>query len=202
MAEFFTHLTTTGADVTDLKRAKYNDQIKKQKIYTFTNQQQKKKKHQTIPEDECESLGNVLAQFDEIRLDLKHVLQWPVTSKPWTICSKVDQRRSSSKSLFRNNLQLISPSPYMTTVLSDVSCCIVDAMRVVKMIPITNLTPPTILGCAKRLYNYMKQLPRTVIHIVFDGYEEEGHLNSLLKERQTKPRERKIAALKSAAAKG
>ena len=146
MTEFFTRFTTTGADVTDPKRAKYNDPIKKQKIYTFTNQQQKKKKHQTIPEDECESLGNVLAQFDEIRLDLKHVLQWPVTSKPWTICSKVDQRRSSSKSLFRNNLQLVSPSSCMTTVPSDVSCCIADAMRVVKMIPITNLTPPTFVG--------------------------------------------------------
>ena len=75
MTEFFTRLTTTGSDVTDPKRAKYNDPIKKQKIYTFTNQQQKKKKHQTILEDDCESLGNVLAQFDEKRLDLKHVLQ-------------------------------------------------------------------------------------------------------------------------------
>ena len=135
MAEFFTRLTTTGADVADPKRAKCNEQ----KIYTFTNQQQKKKKHQTIPEDECDSLGNVLAQFDEKRLDLKHVLQWPVTNKPWVICSKVDQRRSSSKSLFRNNLlKLISPSSCMTTVPSDVSCCIVDTMRVVKMIPTTN----------------------------------------------------------------
>ena len=93
----------------------------------FTNQQQKKKKHQITPEDECESLGNVLAQFDEKRLDSKHVLQWPVTCKPRTICSKVDQRRSSSKSLFRHNLQLTSPSLSMTTVLSDVSCYIVDA---------------------------------------------------------------------------
>ena len=130
MTEFFTQFTTTGADVIDPKGAKYNDPIKKQKIYMFTNQQQKKKKHQTIPEDECESLGDVLAKFDEERFELKHVLLWPVTSKPWAICSKVNQRRSGSKSLFRNNLQLISPSPCMTTVPSDVSCCIVDAMRV------------------------------------------------------------------------
>ena len=83
----------------------------------------------------------------------------------------------------------------MTTLPSDVSCCIVDAMRVMKMIPITNLTPPTFLGWAKRLYNYMKQLPGTVIHIVFDVYEEEGHLNSLSKGRETKSRERKIVDL-------
>ena len=68
-------------------------------------------------------------------------------------------------------------------------------MRVVKMIPITNLTPPTFLGWAKRLYNYMKQLPGTVIHIVLDVYEEEGHVNSLSKGRETNTRERKIVDL-------
>ena len=70
----------------------------------------------------------------------------------------------------------------MTTVPSDLSCCIVDAMRVVKMISITNLTPPTFLGWEKRLYNYMKQLPGTVIHIVFDVHEEEGHLKVYQRE--------------------
>ena len=93
MTKFFTRFTIKGADVNDPKRTKSNDPIKKQNIYMFTNQQQKKKKLQTIPEDECESLGNMLAQFDKNRLDLKHVLQWPATSKPWAICSKVDQRR-------------------------------------------------------------------------------------------------------------
>ena len=34
MTKFFTRFTTTGADVTDPKGAKYNDPIKKQKIYT------------------------------------------------------------------------------------------------------------------------------------------------------------------------
>ena len=38
MTELVTQFTTTVADVTDPKRAKYNDPIKKQKIYTFTNQ--------------------------------------------------------------------------------------------------------------------------------------------------------------------
>ena len=37
MTKFFTRFTTTGADVTDPKRAKYDDTIKKQKTYTFTN---------------------------------------------------------------------------------------------------------------------------------------------------------------------
>ena len=37
MTMFFTQFTTTGADVTDSKRAKHNYPIKKQKIYTFNN---------------------------------------------------------------------------------------------------------------------------------------------------------------------
>ena len=38
----------------------------------------------------------------------------------------------------------------------------------------------------------MKQLLGTVIHIAFDVYEEEGHLKSLSKGRETKSRKRKI----------
>ena len=83
----------------------------------------------------------------------------------------------------------------MATVPSDISWCIIDAVRVVKMIPITNLTPSTFSGCTKQLYNYMKQLPRTVIHIIVDIYEEEGNLNSLSKGRETKSREGKITYL-------
>ena len=137
------------------------------------------RKRKTIPEDDCELLGNALAQFDEKRLYLKHVLQWPVTSKPWAFCSKFNTKRSSSKSLFVNNLQLIS----------KVSCCIVDEIRAVRMIPITNLTPPAFLRWAKRLSNYYMK------HIVFDVYRKEGHVKSLSKEKETKSRERTIASL-------
>ena len=38
MTEFYTQFTTAGADVTDPKRAKYNNPIKKQNIYTFASQ--------------------------------------------------------------------------------------------------------------------------------------------------------------------
>ena len=41
----------------------------------------------------------------------------------------------------------------------------------------------------------MKQLSGSAIHIVFNVYEEEGHLNSLSKGTETKSRERKIADL-------
>ena len=39
----------------------------------------------------------------------------------------------------------------------------------------------------------MKQIPRTVIQIIFVISEEEGHLSSLSKGRETKSKTRKIA---------
>ena len=51
-----------------------------------------------------------------------------------------------------------------------------------------------------RLHNYMKQLPGTIIHMVFHVYEEEGHLNCLSKDTQNQGRQR--LPLKLTAAKG
>ena len=90
LSEFLTRFTE-GANNDGQRKWKYNDPIKKQKVYTFTSQKENRKKKQTIPEDECESLGNILAQFDEKNLDLKHLLHWPFTRKPWTICSEADK---------------------------------------------------------------------------------------------------------------
>ena len=123
MNKIFNWFTTTGADVIYPKRAQYNDPKKKQKVYNFTNEQEKQKKYRIIPE--YEPVGNVVVQFDEKRLDLKH----------GAIYSKVDQKKSSSKSLFRNNPQLISHVPCTTTEPPGILCCIciVDAMHMVNM---------------------------------------------------------------------
>ena len=67
MTKIFTQFATTGTDVTDPKRVKYNDPIRKQKVCTLTNQQENIKKYQPIAEDECESLGNMLVQLDKKR---------------------------------------------------------------------------------------------------------------------------------------
>ena len=193
MTEYFTQFTTTGADVADPKISKYNELIRSRR--STRSPISNKRKISISNSRRRVWVQCVSSVWHKKRLDLKHVLQWPVTSKPWAICSKVDQRRSSSKSLFRNNLQLIYPSPCMAAVPSDVSCCIFHAIRGVKMIPITNLKPPTFLGWAKRLYHYMKQLPGIVIHIFFDVCEEEENLNILSNWRETKLREKKIADL-------
>ena len=152
------------------KKSKYNDPIKKHKTYTFTNQQEKKKKHQSILDNNYESLKNAVAQFDEKRLDLKHGV----------IYSKIDQNRSRSKSLFRNNLHFIPHVPCTTTVPPGISCCIVDAIHVVT-ITITNLTPITLLGWAKWLYT----LKHDSIHKTITWDHNSDHFRCLWGRRPT-----------------
>ena len=43
------------------------------------------KKH-SITEDEKESFGSILSIFKSQKLNLKYIMNWPVTIKPWTIC--------------------------------------------------------------------------------------------------------------------
>ena len=72
----------------------------------------------------------MLAQFDEKRLNLKHVLQWPVTSKPWFSpkFTKEDQAVCPCLETIYNSYLL-----YHLQQQYQVSCGIVDAMRVVRM---------------------------------------------------------------------
>ena len=78
-------------------------------------------------------------------------MEWPITSKPWAICNEQSTSRSSSKSSFRNNLRLLSPQLPTSETSKEIETCIVDAMRVVHIIPINDLRPPTFKFWACRL---------------------------------------------------
>ena len=68
-------------------------------------------------------------------------------------------------------------------------------MRVVRIIPINDLKPPTFKSWADRLVGYLEILPGTSLHVVFDDYRsEEGQL-TVSKGRPDKERERRIANL-------
>ena len=80
----------------------YNDSIKKQ-VCTFdkiTDQTIKV----SITEDEGRSFATILAEYDEKRLDLRYAMDWPITSKPWSICNEQGEIRTTAKSFFRNSL--------------------------------------------------------------------------------------------------
>ena len=71
-------------------------------------------------------------------------MQWPITTGPWAICKEDEKSRSNSKSLFRNSLQKMSPIPSSNAV-PFIYSCVIDVMRVIRIIPVSDLNPPTFL---------------------------------------------------------
>ena len=115
----------------------------KQSVHTFASPG-KDKKRVSLIEDEEHSYGAILVELDK-RLDMRTIIDWPISSKPWSICSEKGGSISLSKSLFQNNLQLLSPVPSGSSAPIGIDCCIVDAMRVVRMITIKDLKSFTYL---------------------------------------------------------
>ena len=44
-----------------------------------------------------------LSRFDNKKLDLRMIINWPVTSKPYSICDENEKTRSNRKSDFVTN---------------------------------------------------------------------------------------------------
>ena len=53
---------------------------------------------------------------------------------------------------------------------------IVDAMRVVKMVPVKKLKPKTFRRWAIDVFKCMKHFPGNTVHIVFDNYTYEYNI--------------------------
>ena len=69
----------------------------------------------TIAEDENKSFGEIFACFDNQTLNLRQIMNWPVTNKPYSICSEDGKVKAYTKSLFRNKLQslcLVAPTNF------------------------------------------------------------------------------------------
>ena len=98
-------------------------------------------------------------------------MEWPITSKPRVICNEDSKSRNNQKSLFRNTLQQLSPKPPSNSIPANIEVAVIDAMRIVRIIPITKLKPATFKTWAVEVFKHLKPLPGTVLHIVFDNYE-------------------------------
>ena len=97
-------------------------------------------------------------------------MDWPVTSKPYTIAAEDGKVRSNSESLFRNCLQCLCQVKPSSDPSAAIQMSIVDAMRVVRMISMKNANPPIFLSWAKNVFSYIHGLPGENLHIVFDNY--------------------------------
>jgi len=80
-----------------------------------------------------------------------------------------EKSRCVSKPVFRNHLQNLNPIKPRTEV-TGISIYIVDAMKIVRMISPSNMTPSTFETWTVSFYNYINRLPGNVCHIVFDNY--------------------------------
>ena len=158
-----------SANFLDLKKKKdclYGG-IKREKIKF---QSEKKQLRGSIPVDESESFGKILSCFEGKKLNLRKIMDWPVTSKPYAVAAEDGKICSNSKSLLRNYLQLLCPVKPSNTAPVTIRTSVVDAMRVVRMIPVQDVDPPTFLSWAKNVFSYIHGLPGDVLHIVFDIY--------------------------------
>ena len=108
--------------------AEYYDHIKRQTVISF-NGKDKKEKCNTIAEDENKSFEEICSCFEGKTLNLRWIMQWPVTSKPFDLCAEDGKARSNLKHLFLNKLQQLNPEGILLTFPKDISVSIIDAMR-------------------------------------------------------------------------
>ena len=86
-----------------LPEKSYYNPVKKQKLVTFGSNRKKKKLLSTTEDENEKSYGEIFSRFGNKKLDLRMIMNWPATSKPYSICGENEKTRSSRKSDFRNN---------------------------------------------------------------------------------------------------
>ena len=83
MNEFFKRIKEKIEKERTIPEKSYYEPIKKQKLVIFGSNQKEKKLLSTT-EDENESCGEI-SRFDNKKLDLRMIMNWPVTTKPYSI---------------------------------------------------------------------------------------------------------------------
>ena len=150
----------------------YYDSIKKQKVLSFVTTSNKKMS--TIAKDENKSFGEIFACFDNQTLNLRQIMNWPLTNKPYPICSEDSKVKAITMYLFRNKLRSLCPVAPTNFAPKYVSPNVADAMGVVRIIQIKGTNLPLYSIWAKKLFAYIENLPGNNVYIVFGDYNCEG----------------------------
>ena len=144
--EFISRFTKDGS------KQSYYDPIKQQPVKLFEKKTDKTKNSITI--DECQSFTEIFARFNQKTLDLRQIMEWPLTSEPWSIINEDEKSRANRKHVFRNNLQDISPVPRTCKIPNNISTTIIDVMRVLRMIPIAGIKHRTFKSWADAIMRF------------------------------------------------
>ena len=81
-------------DSAEMSKKSYYDTIPRQKVITFQSTKPKKK---LMDEDKTKSFAEILSCFDENKLNLKFIMNFAVTSKPYAICGDDGETRANPK---------------------------------------------------------------------------------------------------------
>ena len=171
-------IKTRGAKTRDMflealsskeKKEVYYDSIKRQDIKLFVVKEKRKKK-ESVALDESQSFAEVFSLFDEHKLDIRSILQWPVFSKLWAIVNEDLKSRDNANSVFKNALQLMAPINSTCVAPKGITASIVDCMRVVRMMRPSNFGGNTLRHWAEAFFRYVSTLPGGNLHLVFDNY--------------------------------
>ena len=119
-------------------------------------------KKYSIPENEDQSFTEIFAMYDKQKLDLRKMMDYYVTSRPYAIVNEDEKSRNNNKHLFRNHLQNLSPIPETHNVPDNISTSIVDAMRAIRMISVAGLKLRTFKSWADEIMNYLSSMPGTL----------------------------------------
>lgn len=64
----------------------------------------------------------------------------------------------------------MSPQKPTNNLPADIKICIVDAMRILRVIPVTNIQHPMLLTWTEVAKVCLDNLPGKVLHVVFDDH--------------------------------
>ena len=90
-------------------KLKCYDSMKRNQL-EFFERETEKKKHFTL-EDEGQSFNEILTIFDQKKVNLRKIMDYCVTGKPWSIVNKYERSHGDNKSIFRNYSQIVSTAP-------------------------------------------------------------------------------------------
>ena len=128
-----------GRFAQDNTKLNYYDPIKRP--LKLVDKKTTKKKH-SIP-TQGQSFTDIFAIYDEKKLDLRKIMDYCVTSKPWAMVNEGEKNRNNNKHLFRNHLQSLSAIRKTHKVPDNISTSIVDAVCAIIMIFVAGLKPRT-----------------------------------------------------------
>ena len=143
----------------------YYDPIKRQSLKLFEKKTTKKKHLKT--EDEGQSFTNIFTMCNEKKLDLRKIMDYYVTSKPWVIINKDEKNRNNNKHLFQNHLQNLSSIPKTHKAPDNISTSIVTSIR---MISFADLKPRTYKLLPDEIKNCLSSMPGNNLRVIFDNY--------------------------------